>query len=195
MNADVNRTHRLAIWGIGILVALNIGLLSVIWYNQWYRQPIPPPHERRPNPDDFIAKELGATEDQARTFRALRDQQLQQTDSLKTVIHELSLRMVDEIFSATPDSGRIAALADSIGAGHAQLERRLFNHFRELKALCGPDQQNRLRQLLVDVLRRSQLPFPPPGLSGNPRPGPPGDRQTLLPDDRPPLPGDNPPGP
>jgi periplasmic protein CpxP/Spy len=195
MSTDTNGTHRFAIWGIIILTALNVSLLSVIWYNQWYRQPIPPPYDRRPNPDDFLAKELGVNEAQAPRFRALRDQQLVQTDSLKSAIHELSLQMVDEIFSASPDSVHMAALADSIGAGHALLERKLFDHFRELKTLCGPEQQNRLRQLLVDVLRRSQLPLPPPGPGGNPRLSPPGDRTNPPSGERPPLPGDNPPGP
>jgi hypothetical protein len=175
--------------GIIILTVLNIGLLAFVWYDHTARDRFPPPNERishAGDTDDFLAKELDLSQDQIQILRGLNERQVFQSDSIKNEIRQLDSQMVEELFASVPDSIRIRQLSVAIGDKHAEFERKLFNHFLAIKRICNTDQQEKLRQLVTEVLRRSLIPPPPSGPGRDDlRPGPPGD---LPPDSYRPIP-------
>jgi hypothetical protein len=164
--------------GITILAILNIGLLAFIWYDHLGRPAGMPPTGREfegKDPGNLMAKELGFDEEQTRILRQLNLRQRTESDSIKAVINRLDAQMVDELFVAEPDSALIRKLSENIGAEHAELERRLFYHFLAIKKMCNAIQQEKLQQLITEVMKRSLCPPPPDRVGDGFPPGPPGD--------------------
>ncbi|MCP4632003.1 MAG: periplasmic heavy metal sensor [candidate division Zixibacteria bacterium] len=183
---SMDTKYKLGIWFIAVLIILNIGLMSVFWIQHWENQRPLPRHEGKPTPEEFLILELGFNEDQARTYYDLRKQHMRQTDPIKFEIYNLSLEMTDELFNQSPDSSRMRQLSEAIGDKHAEFEHGVYEHFQDVKQICNPDQQIKLKQLVIEVLKRPLLP--PPG----PRKD---DRRRPHDDHRPPPPGGHRPPP
>jgi protein CpxP len=165
---DIISRYKLSLWGIGILVILNLVSLGLIWY-QHYTRPAPPPPppprpESREKAEALFARELRLSEDQALRFHELRARHFLATESLRLEIYPLAKSMLDELFSPSPDMAKVQALSESIGRKQAEFERIVFDHFRDLKQLCRPDQQKKLQSLIYESLETAKLkPPPPPG--------------------------------
>ncbi len=186
---DISAKYRLGVWGIAILIVLNMGLMGVLWYEHSDRRPTPPPGDGKPNPDQFFVRELGLDEEQANALFALREQHMSESDPVKARIHELSRQMTEELFAASPDTIRMRELSEAVGARHAEFERTVYEHFERVKQLCGPEQRERLKQLVMEAMERAKMPPPPPGQGPGDGRGRPGDRRPPPGDRRPPPPG------
>lgn len=182
------------VWTIIALIVLNIGSLGFLWYKQVTRPgQLPPPRNQQANPDKFLEMELQLTDEQVAAFSELRQQHQQETRKIRQVIHGLSGNLVEELFKSQPDTARVAALSDEIGRKQAEYERITYSHFDELKQVCTPDQQEKLRVILFEMLDNMRMGTPPPGYqdTSDRRPPPPrigGDRDQPPP----PPPDDNP---
>jgi hypothetical protein len=174
---DIHDKSRFWLTGLIVLAVLNISLMGFIWYNHMARRDYPPPDDNMSDmgaADDFLARELELNQEQIKVYRGLHERQVFQSDSIRTEINRLGSEMVDELFSATPDFARIQQLSEAMGEEHAVFERKIFDHFIEIKQICNPDQQERLRQLITEIIKRSLFAPPPSGPARDDfRPGPP----------------------
>jgi hypothetical protein len=141
-------------WAIVVLVALNLGLMGLLWYQRLGppRHPIPPAEQR--GTGEFLARELGLDADGADKLRDLQDAHFRRADSLQRKMKDLNRAMFEQIFTCEPDSVRIRALSDSIGVFRAEFERMVVAHFEEVKQLCAPGRYERLRRMIFDALDR-----------------------------------------
>ncbi len=152
---------------IVLLVALNIGLITFMWYSQ---RPGNGPDS--PATSDVLAKELNFDKTQETQYRQL---QHQLHDSLNTVrenerhIHD---RFFEMMHAASPDSALVASTIDSMGHIRAQIEYFTFAHFRQVRALCNTEQKEKFDRIIAETMRR--MGPSPPG-KGPHRPPPPGD--------------------
>ncbi len=164
--------NKMLVWLVLTLIIMNLGSLGFLWY----RETIMPPKPIRPpraqdRPIDFIANELQLSEDQITAFRELQRNHQKQTAELRRGIHKLSKDIIDELFRQNPDTARVTVMANEIGQKQAAFEKSLFDHFGEFKEVCNPEQEEKLRGLLFDLLERKKNDNPPP------RPGNRGDRE------------------
>ena len=118
----------------------------------------PPPMDVKPLTTNFACEISGVNlwERQSEaTYEALRD-------AFST--HALMV-FRRQVLSEDVDSTKIDALTKAIGERQAEIDRKTFSHFRELRALCTPDQREKLNQLFDEVLRmmspRHRPPHPP----------------------------------
>lgn len=167
---------RWSLWAIIILIVLNIVLLGTVWYFHLNRSGPPPMQKPGLKPDEFFARELGLSDGQIRTLNTLRDEHMRRGDSLRALIFGLNNRMLDEFFAPSPDSAVIKALADSVGVLHARLEMSLIEHVSDLQNFCTPEQQEKLKQLIIDIFQKARMQGPPPE-------GSPGDDRRMPPPD------------
>ncbi len=192
---DISAKYRFGIWGIAILIVLNMGLMSVLWYEHFDRRPARPPGDGKPNPDGFFVRELGLNKEQAESLSALREQQMRESEPIKAQIHSLRRQMTEELFAVEPDPVRMKELSEAIGDKQAEFDRAVQEHFGRVKQLCGPEQQEILKRLVLEALDRARMPPPPPGPGPGNRRGQPDDRRPRPPEGQRPPPGDRRPPP
>lgn len=192
---DLSARYRLGMWGIALMVVLNVVLMGALWYDRFDDRPIGPPLDWNPNPDEFIERELGLTADQSQQLRALREQNMRDRESLQVRIAALSRSMAEELFSDKPDSARMEAILDSLGAVQTELQRLNFNHFRRFKEICNQEQRDKLKTLVLEAVASRVAPPPPLGAGQGNGPFQRGDRPPPPPDGRRPPSGNPPPSP
>lgn len=179
---DSRARYRFVLWVIVVLVVMNLGSLGFIWYGHLLRPQTPPRDGDKVDPEEFLVGEVGLDGAQAATVHSLREQHFRQTDSLKLEIQRLNRQLTEELFVPSPDSATVRQLVETIAAKHAEFERDVFEHYGKIKELCRPDQQVRLRRLMLEAL--DNPPNRPPKSSAR-------DRQSPPPDDRPAPPRDD----
>jgi Spy/CpxP family protein refolding chaperone len=182
---------RATSWIIGLLVILNLLTLSTIWFQQFRRPPQTPPSQenRSETVQLFLQRELNLTDQQAQQFTTLRTQYLATSRVLMQDVMALRKTLTEEMFATSPDTPKADQIAEQIGVKHAEVERLLFSHLLELKAVCEPEQQakfQRLMQEILDMMKSGDQPRPqeqsrPPEAQ---RSGPP-----QQPENQPPRPG------
>jgi Spy/CpxP family protein refolding chaperone len=163
MSKDVR--DRTVIGGLIVLVVLNLGLLSIIWFGRPGPDRGPGPNDGPPpNPDEFMVRELGLTDNQAQAVQLLRRQQMKYGDSLRMEVYQLGRELRTLIFAGSGDTARIRILSEAIGDRHAALELQLYEHFRDIGLLCDSAQREKLGVIVDEIMKGAQLPpDPPPG--------------------------------
>lgn len=165
---DYFTNKKFVTWTIIILVALNVFTLSTIWLTKLFR-PDPLPHtfheERRPPVDNFIEKELNLSEDQIIKFEENRKKHMQQTKALHDAIFFKKEKLINELFIPKVDSLEIRKLSEEIGMMQTAIEMQNNSHILELKSICNPEQQEKLKFIFNEMLEKSRPDkhkLPPP---------------------------------
>ena len=166
---DYFTNKKFVTWTIIILVLLNVFTLSTIWFAKLV-VPVPFPHtfheERRLPLDNFIEKELGLSDEQNRKFGESRKMHVIRTQDIAREIHMRKKLLFDELFQSSPDTSKIKKLSEEIGMMQTGLEMVNNVHILELKSICNPEQQEKLKFLFNEMLEKSRpdghRPPPPP---------------------------------
>jgi len=166
---DYFTNKKFVTWTIIILVALNVFTLSSIWLTKLFR---PDPfhltfhEERRPPVDNFIERELDLSKDQIRKFEESRERHKIQSKALNDVIFVKKEKLIYELFISEADSVEIKKISEEIGIMQTELEMQNNSHILELKSICNPEQQEKLKFLFNEMLEKSRpeehRPPPPP---------------------------------
>jgi len=156
MNSSRNKT-LVAI--IAVLLVSNIAVLLyfVVLKDSWRRG-----EKRRSPMTEFLQKEVGFSDTQLALF-----------DSLKRHHHE-SVRPIGEDLSRSRDTlyllignpavtdSALQAAAAVIGRKQALLELKLYDNFRQIRAICTPAQLPRFDSLAPALVRKMMSPRRPP---------------------------------
>ncbi|KAA3661769.1 MAG: hypothetical protein DWQ10_03880 [Calditrichaeota bacterium] len=187
---DIFKQKRYLSYAVLALLLMNITILVLLWVG---RPGGPKPQRALKNPvedngrlQQLLKKELGFDETQSKRYLTLRQEHREQTRRLEDEIRKLRSGMFDEVLKDNPQPMLSDSLLKLVQEKEAMREQLTFQHFLDLKNLCGPEQQNKLKLLMREALRQN----PPPGMeAGGPPPPRRGDGQ------HPPRPsrGDRPP--
>ncbi len=132
-----------------VLVALNIGLVTFMWYTQR-----PNNGPGGPETANFLMRELRLSKEQEGKYH---DLQKQFNDSLEP-IRERERQIHDRFFgmmhAVNPDSVLVTATIDTMGHIRAEIEYLTFAHFRQVRALCNAEQQQKFDNIISDAMRR-----------------------------------------
>ncbi len=138
---------------VAILLAVNIGTLAFMWMHQ-------PGAGGPPGPGGFLIKSIGFDVAQQTQFARLRDAHQQASRDFRERNGALRSRFYDLLAMNQVDSTRVQQLVDSIGEGQKQMEMVTFQHFREVRALCRPEQQPKFDAVIGEALQTMQPPPP-----------------------------------
>jgi periplasmic protein CpxP/Spy len=147
------QTHFRTLWAaVAGLFLLNLGLIG--WIALGSRGGGPP---RR---IDF-AGELKFDETQRQRFDRLITQHFAEVTPLRDSIDQLKADLL--VATQTPDisPGQVRWLADELARNVARNEATTYLHFRDVRALCHPDQLPGFDRLLEENLRRKGPPKGP----------------------------------
>lgn len=141
-------------WIIGVLVALNIALLSFILFMRPSSSIDAPAHERSSRKTSkFLQKELNLSDAEAEVFRALQKEHFKAKKEQYKKIKVLRKEMLDALNLETPDASKAQIIAEQIGKEYQVKEEMMLNHYLELKAKCtSPEQQQKLEQVFKRII-------------------------------------------
>lgn len=139
-----------------ILIVINITLLVFL-----LMKPRPAEHQdqvNRESIENYLVNELRLDEQQQQTFKGLRAKYIDREISL----HD-SLRAVKKEFFALADSNNMEKAEEYawvIGRLESDRVMNTLQHLVDLKNICRPDQQDVLKDIMQEILKRMN-PSPP----------------------------------
>ena len=151
-----------------ILVLLNLGTLTLLWFGRSRTEHAQDPGESA----KFLIHELTLTPGQQDEFGKLRDEHRQRLAILQERDRRLHDRFFEAIFLPAPDTLAAIILSDSIAAVRRQMELLTFDHFMQLRLLLNEEQKNKFHGVFRQALEHA-MPLPDPPLPPPPPPPPP----------------------
>lgn len=151
---DIFSQKKFMIWTITLLVLLNILSMAALWYQRSVQPPQPPRQadQRQESVTQFLNRELQLSEDQKKEFEQLRRQHLEASAKLNQEMRDAKKELFDRVSAPALDKAAIEKLTIEIGDKQAQLDLLLFNHFIALRNKCTPEQQEKFKIILHDIL-------------------------------------------
>jgi hypothetical protein len=142
-----------------LLLVANIATLAILWRDR-IRGPRggPPPRMAR----NLLVREVGFDEAQTVRYDSLVDIHRRLADSLRRAIGQSKRENLEALRDTSLPDASLAQRADLTAALVRQLELATILHFREVRALCRPEQHPRFDGLMQDVSQRMGPEGPPP---------------------------------
>ena len=147
------------------LLLLNLGLLGWIWLSPQNRP------RTGQSPADFLEKELGFTAEQREQYRLLRKGHQEKVKSIRDSIRQMKKQFFEQLGKPMADSEIEQTTAD-MAKKIATVDKITFQHFREVRQICTPSQQQKFDEVIDEMLHR--MAAGPEGRGGMPpQDGPP----------------------
>ncbi len=170
---DIFKRKRYLWFTIIILIFMNLASITLLWVGKpeagRFRDGPKNPSEEHKRIQHLLKKELEFDNKQVEQYLKIRKEHQDQMRLLSGEVKEIKRRMFDEVLEDNPQTELSDSLLALAQAKQAQLEQLTFQHFLDLKKLCRPEQQDKLKLLMHEVFR----PSPPPGRDGDGPPPPP----------------------
>jgi|WetSurMetagenome_2_1015567.scaffolds.fasta_scaffold232562_1 periplasmic protein CpxP/Spy len=161
-----NRNGRWLKLSLVTLVVLNLALMATIWLPQLKHNPDEESKARGIGGREhdialqFLEETLSLSPQQKEITAKLRSDHFLKSDALRKEINWLRRQIMDEVFAASPDKGKVERLAVLLGEKQGNMEMLTFNHFLDLLNLCQPDQKEKFRSMMGELLDRLKPPPP-----------------------------------
>lgn len=127
----------------GFALILNLGALA-FWAIR--KPPLPP--------EDVLVNALKLNDAQRREFAILKAQNQAVRDSLSQVMRQYRQSIYSRPIPAA-NAAETDSLISAIAQTYAHIERSSYQHFSDIRTLCGAEQQAQLDALLVEITSAS----------------------------------------
>ncbi|MFN8343901.1 MAG: Spy/CpxP family protein refolding chaperone [Spirosomataceae bacterium] len=129
------------------LLLLNLGLLGWIWFAPQKR-----PREGG-TPASFLEKELHFTAKQKEQFRLLREDHHTKTEAVRDSVREMKKQFFEHLGEPMSEAA-IEKVTSEIALKMARIDKITFQHFRQVRQICTPAQQQKFDSIIDEMLRR-----------------------------------------
>jgi hypothetical protein len=130
---------------IVVLVVVNVVTLGFMFFRGSGGFPLPGGH---PPVASFLIHELKLDKKQVKAYSKMHQDHHRNKNA-----YQRQLAIAREVFFRGLSTGDTSNIA-GVTAVQRQMEWNTFRHFRELRALCRPDQQQRFDKVIQEALRR-----------------------------------------
>lgn len=153
---DLANQSKAKSYFIAVLLVVNLLAVSVIWMQTARENPPPgsPPENPPQDAVGLMQRALDLNEEQTDRFRELRKTQLAPAKSYNDRLDALKLELAEELLKARPDTALARAKALEIGGMQSRVEIIRFDHFRQLLALCSPEQRDKMAPVIRELYSR-----------------------------------------
>lgn len=154
-------------WAFAIvfLVVANLATVTFFWVER-FREAKPKQeifrNPRHPQPPKLLLEELKFSTNQQKQYDDLFEKHISQVGVLKD-----SIRKAKEAFFTLLGNSQIPVdilqkKANEAAALQGRLDMLTFEHFKQVKSICTPDQQKKFDEIIQTVIERMAPPPPPP---------------------------------
>ena len=141
-----NRFYKII---ISVLILINIGTLFFFWKG----------HKVPQRPDRNQLVEMLDLSGSAKTkILELQDNHFKK----KGALIKRSRNLHESLFQSFNDESKDSTEINKIVENQRETEQMTFDYFKVVNALCTPEQQKKLQELIHDVLKRAGGPPPRP---------------------------------
>lgn len=143
---------------IVLLLLLNFGTLGFLFFAGRGGPPHGPRFGKH-GPAQLIIQELELDEQQQKTFDTMREQHHSNMVSLDKQMEVTAKRYLSHV--SLSNSTKTDSLQQAIGKLEMQRASVTYQHFKDLRAICKPAQQEKFDALLPELFRMITSPPPP----------------------------------
>lgn len=136
---------------IGVLVILNIGLVSFIMYPKYDNDRQRGHEGKGSNLIEFISTELNFSEDQRAQLTELAKAHRSRIQNLQPLVDQKREQMFNLMKQGKDDTTEALTLAEEIGTAVAEIESNNYTFFYSIRALCTDDQKGNFDELLKKI--------------------------------------------
>lgn len=164
------KNFKLLIIIVLALISVNCILIGILWYNSYHRR-MPAPAG---NAFEYLTKELALTPAQVKQYDALRKQHFEFTSKTGNEQRMERDSFFNNLGNPSVDAATVNQLEQRILAHQQMLDTATFNHFRKVRAILTPTQQEKFDGVIQNVLHIMGGPHGPERQRpGGPQAGPP----------------------
>lgn len=152
--------HRILIWIIVILIAINLSTVGSFYYHQIseLKTPSKDQVDRNDNHADqrtsFFNDQLMLEKDQIDQFRQINLSYNQAARAIELNLVRLRETLINELGIQNPDTIRVNQLTAEIGENHRKLKQITSTFYLDLKKICSTEQQAKLNHLFQSMLNK-----------------------------------------
>jgi len=155
------RTYRFLVWAVVILLATNISMaVSFLYHKKQDRireenitvTTIEVPTEQRAR---FFREQLNLSPEQMNQVRDLNREYNRATNIFAHQLEDLRLEMISELGKENPDLDKLNDITSEIGELHKEIKNNKINYYQKMNAVCGPQQQKRLNEIFMSMLKKT----------------------------------------
>jgi Spy/CpxP family protein refolding chaperone len=102
----------------------------------------------------YLSKELQLSKEQDEAFSQMKEEHFKTMKPLWAEIRQTKDSLFRQMSNPNIDDSLISAYTDRIAAKNKKSDELMFRHFRELRKLCTPDQQQKFDTLIPQMFNR-----------------------------------------
>ncbi|MGB8190515.1 MAG: hypothetical protein WCF67_01290 [Chitinophagaceae bacterium] len=155
----MNSRNKVLLFLVGILLLTNI-VLVIFFVGKKDK----PDHNNGPRPSraavmkGYLKDSVGFDEQQLARYEDVRDRHDENMKSLFEQMRNAKLEFYKLINNPGATDSASSAAAAAIGQKQQAVDLAFFNHFREVRMLCRPDQQPKYDSLVQRIVRKMVWP-------------------------------------
>lgn len=123
---------------IGLLILFNISLLSFLFF-------VRPPHGNPP--PRGLARELGLNKEKSDQLVALIKTHFRENDKIRKQVEENRKQFIELLDQKNQLDSSVQIIIEDFLTIQKNREEAFANHYLDIKALCNPTQQQKLKEL------------------------------------------------
>ena len=148
------KTNKLLVFSTIALLIINIVLVYFLWNNKHKS----PRKERGGERGDWVVNELKLDDQQKAEHKKLKDAHFANIKPVFDSISASRRQLYQLLKEATPNDSLVDHYTRLIGEQHTRISKYTFEHFRQLRAICNPEQQVKLdsvvQRIVLDMGRK-----------------------------------------
>jgi len=144
--------RKLIIFGISLLVIINLSSLATIGYHRCFRKGEECPKESKYPEESYLHRQLSLTKSQAEKMKTLRDSFYLQSDKISSDLLERRTELVELLMASEPDTEKINEALSEIDSKQAELQKKVINCLLEEKEILTPEQQQEFFSIIKERL-------------------------------------------
>jgi len=153
---NLMKRDRILMVAVAVLIFINLLLVAFIWMRPLFflRKNLPQERAQR-----YFDEQLHLTDDQKHTLRELRQDYFRKKNNLERQLMIRRRKLMDEVFSANPDSVHMGQLREEMTAIQAQLENLMIDNIMQMKKQVSPEQQQYMKRMFGRMMRGPKESF------------------------------------
>lgn len=118
----------------------------------------------------FLVKELALDSNQKKEYQKLRDQHRNSVEGLLMQLKNNKDSLFDLLKISNVADSNVHQKLDSIASLNRKIDEITFSHFKQIRAICNPQQQIKFDEVISEAMRmqapRQRHPHHPPSTNG-----------------------------
>jgi Spy/CpxP family protein refolding chaperone len=143
---------KFIIYALLILTAINLAALGTFLFHRFRSCARSRVDYRQAEGFEQVKQELSLSAEQIVKFQEFRKAFHAELDSLSAQQNELRRQLIQELASPTPDRKRLSEINERINRLQIEAQERVINHLLDVKAILGPEQQEKFLSIILQRL-------------------------------------------